>query len=283
MENLITTQNLTKEKILKIFEKADQYRGKETNKLNNKTLGMLFEKSSTRTRISFQEAMYQLGGRTIFLSKTDTQLGRGEPIKDTARVLSRYIDGTMARLHEHEKILKMKEHSNTPVINGLTDKLHPCQSLTDYYTIWRKKDLNAKVVFLGDGSNNVCHSLINTSNSLETEITVSCPVEHEPKTKEQYNLEHNPEKAVEDADVIYTDVWKSMGEKDKDTSVFKPYQVNKHLLNISNKDSMFMHCLPAHRDKEVTDEVIEGDKSIVFDQAENRLHLQKALLLELLE
>ncbi len=283
MDNLIDIRKMNRKEILNLFEKTEKERYRKTDKLDKKTLGMIFEKSSTRTRISFEEGMNQLGGNSIFLSKQDTQLGRGEPIKDTGRVLTRYLDGVMARLHGHEAMEELEKHSDVPVINGLTDKLHPCQALTDYYTIWRKKDLDANVVFLGDGGDNVCHSLINTATVLDKEITISCPSQHTPEVDGNYQVIEDPEKAVENADVIYTDVWVSMGEKGKKKKIFEPYQVNKELMSKPRSNSIFMHCLPAHRGEEVTDEVVESSRSVVFDQAENRLHLQKALLLELIE
>lgn len=282
MDNLVDIRQMNEREVLNLFEKAEKERGEKTDKLEKNTLGMIFEKPSTRTRISFEEGMNQLGGNSIFLSKRDTQLGRGEPIKDTGRVLSRYLDGIMARIHGHENMKKLEKYSDIPVINGLTDKLHPCQALTDYYTIKRKKDLDAKVVFVGDGSDNVCHSLINTATVLGKKLTVSCPPQHTPEVEGNYQVIEDPEKAVEDADVIYTDVLVSMGEEDKETSNLKSYQVTQKLMETSKKDSIFMHCLPAHRGKELTDEVMESSRSVVFDQAENRLHLQKALLLELI-
>lgn len=282
MDNLVDIRQMKEKEILDLFEKTENERGIKTDELEKKALGMIFEKPSTRTRVSFEEGMNQLGGNSIFLSKQDTQLGRGEPIKDTGRVLSRYLDGIMARLHGHKSIKKLEKYLDIPVINGLTDKLHPCQALTDYYTIKRKKGLDSKVVFLGDGSDNVCHSLINTATVLGKEITVSCPRGYKPKVKGNYEVVEDPEEAVQDADVIYTDVWVSMGEEGKKMSSFEPYQVTRKLMDKAGSESVFMHCLPAHRGKEVTDEVMESPRSIVFDQAENRLHLQKALLLELM-
>lgn len=284
MKNLKTVKDMTEKDVLNLFRKADEYRGKRNNLLKQKTLAMVFEKSSTRTRVSFETAMYQTGGEAIFLSKQASQMGRGEPIKDTARVLSRYCEGIMARVFEHQKIKKLAEYSKTPVINGLSDKYHPCQALTDYYTIWRKKDLDANVVFLGDGSDNVCHSLINTATVLGKKIKVNCPKgkEFEPRVKGNYQVIHDTQKAVRDADVVYTDVWTSMGEKGVKEEALEPYQVNKKIMNEAKENAVFMHCLPAHRGKEVTDEVMESSNSIVFDQAENRLHLQKALLLKLM-
>lgn len=285
MKNLEIVKNMTKEEVLNLFDEADEYRGKRNNLLKQKTLGMIFEKASTRTRVSFEVAMYQTGGQAIFLSKQASQLGRGEPIKDTARVLSRYCDGIMARVFEHSKIEDLVKYSDVPVINGLSDEYHPCQSLTDYYTIWRKKGLDAKVVFLGDGSDNVCHSLINTATVLGKEIVVSCPdqAKYHPKVKGNYEVIHDPHEAVSEADVVYTDVWVSMGETEEKERDLMDHQVNQEVMSKAKSDAIFMHCLPAHRGKEVTDEVMESSNSVVFDQAENRLHLQKALLLKLMK
>lgn len=284
MKNLKTVRDMTETDVLNLFRKAEEYRGKRNELLKQKTLAMIFEKASTRTRVSFETAMYQTGGEAIFLSKQASQLGRGEPIKDTARVLSRYCEGIMARVFEHEKIEELVEYSSVPVVNGLSDDYHPCQALTDYYTIWRKKGLDANVVFVGDGSDNVCQSLINTATVLGKELTVSCPNEEEylPTTQGNYSVIHDAKEAVKDADVVYADVWTSMGESGADEEKLKPYQVNGELMSRTRKDAIFMHCLPAHRGEEVTDGVMESSKSVVFDQAENRLHLQKALLLELM-
>jgi len=282
MKHLIDTRNLDEEKIKKILRDTDKFKNENPRKepLKGKEAIMVFYKSSTRTRISFEVAIRQLGGNVTFLSRQDSQLGRGETVEDTIKVLSRYNDLAIFRIHKHEDLIKMKKASNIPIINALSDLLHPCQALADIYTIKEnKKDLNGlNLVFLGDGSSNVCHSLINVSEKTGINMTASCPEEHEPSIKGSFDIERDPEKAVKNADVLYTDTWVSMGEDKKNIKSFKPYQINQNLLKNSNEDSIVMHCLPAHRNQEITDEVMDGEQSVVFDQAENRLHVQKAIL-----
>lgn len=268
--------------------------------LNGKVLGMIFEKSSTRTRVSFEIGMKQLGGDAIFLSTNDIQLGRGETVADTAKVLSRYVDAIMIRTFDHERIIELAEYADIPVINGLTDLHHPAQVLADLLTIYEhKKVLNGlKISYIGDGNNNICHSLIEGAALTGMELSIASPsgyasdpnvireaMEIGIKTDFTLNLTNSPEEAVAEADVIVTDVWTSMGQEDeKETRVkiFTPYQVNSRLCSLAKQDYIFMHCLPAHRGEEVTAEIIDGPHSVVFDEAENRLHAQKAILKNLM-
>jgi ornithine carbamoyltransferase len=270
---------------------ADSYR----EALRGKTLGMIFEKPSTRTRVSFEVGIYQLGGVGLYLSGSDLQLGRGETIADTARVLSRYVDAVMARFGAHAHVVELARHATVPVINGLSDLLHPCQALADYFTLMEKKhDLKGrKIAYVGDG-NNMCHSLIYGANKFGMDIAVATPAGMEPKAiiVKSANREakqsgsniivtHEPGSAVEGADVVYTDVWVSMGqeaEAQQKKSTLEPYRVDAALMAKAKPDAVFMHCLPAHREEEVTSEVLDGPQSIVFDQAENRLHVQKAIM-----
>lgn len=263
--------------------------------LKGKVLAMIFEKPSTRTRVSFEVAMEQLGGRALFLSRSELQLGRGETIADTARVLSRYVDGIMARVYKHSDLVELARYSSVPVINGLSDMYHPCQAVGDMLTILEKKGRfkGLKLAWVGDG-NNVAHSIMIASTMLGLDTYIATPRGYEPKrdvveAAKKYAEEsgsvlkvtNEPVEAVEGADVIYTDVWVSMGqeaEAKERLEKFKNFQVNTSLLEKAKKDVIFMHCLPAHRGYEVTDEVIDGPHSVVWDQAENRLHAQKAIL-----
>jgi ornithine carbamoyltransferase len=267
--------------------------------LAGKTLAMIFEKSSTRTRVSFEVGMTQLGGSALFLSSKDSQLGRGEPISDTAQVLSRYVDGVMIRTHGHEIIEELATYSTVPVINALTDDFHPCQALADIMTIFEVKGTfrGLKTVYVGDG-NNVAHSLLIACAKVGMDVTIATPMGYEPKqwiiqeieaickeTGAQLYVTNDPIEAVQMADVIYTDVWTSMGyeeETAKRLEDFKSFQVNEALMAYAKKDYMFLHCLPAHRGEEVSADVIDGDNSYIFDQAENRLHVQKAILVALM-
>ena len=267
----------------------------EEKPLKDKTLAMIFQKSSTRTRVSFDVGMYQLGGRAIFLSSNDLQMGRGEPIYDTAKVLSRFVDGIMIRAIKHSDVEELAEHADVPVISGLTDYEHPCQALADMLTVkehlgdWTGK----KICFVGDG-NNVCNSLLLIAPLLGMDMSVACPKGYEPddeilKTANEYADENNTEitvtddigVALENVDVVYTDVWVSMGDeaeaaqREKD---FAPFQVNSDLMGLANPGAIFMHCLPAIRGQEVTAEVIDGPQSVIFDEAESRMHAQKAVL-----
>ena len=263
--------------------------------LEGKTLAMIFQKSSTRTRVSFDVGMYQLGGRAIFLSSNDLQMGRGEPISDTAKVLSRFVDGIMIRAIEHEDVVELAKYSNVPVISGLTNLEHPCQALADMLTI--KEHFGSfkgkKICFVGDG-NNVCNSLLLIAPLLGMDMSVACPEGYEPdenilKISKNFAKDNNTEItissdiniALDNVDIVYTDVWVSMGdeaEKAKRLKDLKPYQVNKELMDIANDDAIFMHCLPAVRGQEVSADVIDGPQSVIYDEAENRLHAQKAIL-----
>ena len=262
--------------------------------LAGKTLAMIFTKSSTRTRVSFEVGMFQLGGHALFLSSRDIQIGRGEPINDTARVLSRYVDGIMIRTYSHDEVIELARCATVPVINGLTDLLHPCQVLSDLLTVreaigsWEGKTF----AWVGDG-NNMANSWINAAAELGFEIRLACPDEYGPNEeilrraqgKTHVSLHRDPAEAVSGAHVVSTDVWASMGQEDESearSAVFEGFTVDAKLMAVASDDAIFLHCLPAHRGEEVTDEVIEGPQSRVFDQAENRLHAQKALLVELM-
>ena len=260
--------------------------------LSGKTLGMIFEKSSTRTRISFEVGIYQLGGTALFLSSRDTQLGRGENISDTARVMSRYLDAIVIRTYSQEFVEEFAKFATIPVINGLTYREHPCQILSDLFTIMEKKGRceGLKVSYIGDG-NNIANSWIDAAARIPFQLSLACPEQYEPDAEilargmreaiRGITLHRDPLDAVNDADVIYTDVWTSMGqeaEKDERTKVFQSYQINSSLLARARDNAIVMHCLPAHRGEEITDEVIDGPHSVVIDQAENRLHVQKAIM-----
>ncbi|MFC7319565.1 ornithine carbamoyltransferase [Halobacillus campisalis] len=265
------------------------------NMMSGKTLGMIFEKSSTRTRVSFEVGMVQMGGHALYLNSRDIQIGRGETIADTAKVLSGYVDAIMYRTTSHEKLAELAEHATIPVINGLCDIYHPCQALADVFTILELKGRlsGVKVVYIGDG-NNVAHSLMILSAMMGMEVVVSSPKGYEPddeivekanqaakENRGSVKIEHDPMIAVQGADVIYTDVWTSMGQEEETEVRLKDladYQVNDELLKIAKEDVHFLHCLPAHREEEVTASVIDGPHSAVFQQAENRLHVQKAIL-----
>ncbi len=272
--------------------------GEFPSPLENKNLGMIFEKPSTRTRISFEVGTEHLGGHALYLSPDDLQLGRGETIADTAKVLSRYVDGIMYRAFEHDMMVELAENSSVPVINGLDDKEHPCQILADLLTIKEKKgDFNQKFVYVGDG-NNVCNSLLLGSAIVGMDMVACTPEGYEPDQEifekavelgEENGADithHNvPKEAVEDADVIYTDVWISMGdeeEEEKRKKDFEGYQINQKLVEKADDEVIVMHCLPAHRGVEITSEVLDGPHSVVFDQAENRMHAQKGLMVKLM-
>ena len=256
--------------------------------LNNRVLGMIFEKSSTRTRVSFETGMTQLGGHAIYLAPTGSQIGRGEPLKDTARVLSKMVDCIMLRTFEHEKLEEFSSYSDVPVINGLSDSFHPCQLLADLLTYIEARGSieNKNVVWLGDG-NNMCHSYMNAARIFNFQFIVSCPKEFVPNSKifesskRNTSIEHDPYKAVDGADLIVTDVWASMGKEDEQKDrkeKFMKYQVNSEIMSCAKDNALFMHCLPAHRGEEVTEDILEGPQSIVWEEAGNRLHSQKALL-----
>lgn len=268
--------------------KAMLRRGEIYEPLNNKVLAMLFEKSSTRTRVSFETGMAHFGGHALFLASRDSQLGRGEPIEDSSRVLSSMVDCIMVRTFEHEKIELFAKYSSVPVINGLTDEVHPCQLLADMQTyIEHRGDIQGKTVtWIGDG-NNMCHSYMHAAKLLDFKLNIACPQGYEPEqkfideTSDYVELISDPHKACAQADLVATDVWASMGqEEERELRIrnFKPYQVNSDLMQVARPDALFMHCLPAHRGEEVSAEVIDGKQSVAWDEAENRLHAQKALL-----
>ena len=263
-------------------------RGEHYRPLVGYSLAMVFEKSSTRTRVSFEAGMAQLGGTALFLSPRDTQLGRGEPIEDSARVLSRMVDAVMIRTFEHETLTRFAEHSRVPVINGLTDRFHPCQLLADIqtYAEHRGPIHGRRIAFIGDG-NNMCHSYINAARLFDFELRIACPPGFEPEPEilaaaaDHCTLMHEPAEAVAQADLIVTDVWASMGqesEEDQRKALFADFRVTSALMAQAQPNALFMHCLPAHRGEEVSAEVIDGPQSVVWDEAENRLHAQKALL-----
>ncbi len=298
-KDFLSISDLTREEILGLFERADYLKGllekgEIYHPLQRKTLGMIFRKSSTRTRVSFEVGMYQLGGHAIFLPSQEMQLQRGESIEDTGRVLSRYVDGILIRTFDQNEVVRLAAAATIPVINGLTDLLHPCQALSDYYTLWRrgKKLEGLKLTYLGDG-NNVCNSLILGAAKLGVRMAIANPPGYGPdkkiinkvKASGQITLLNNPLEAAKEADVLYTDVWTSMGKENEQESrrkVFKPYQLNSTLLGRAKKEVLVMHCLPVHRGEEITSEIMDGESSIVFEQAENRLHFQKALLVKLM-
>ena len=268
--------------------KSFQAQGAAHELLKNKVLAMIFEKSSTRTRVSFEAGMGQMGGSAIFLSPQDTQLGRGEPVEDTARVLSRMVDAIMVRTFEHEKIQRIADFSTVPVINALTDDYHPCQLLADMQTYQEHRgDIQGKTVaWIGDG-NNMCHSYINAARLLDFELVVACPEGYEPmpslveSNKDRVKIVRTPEQALPGASLVSTDVWASMGQEDerlRRMKDFEGFEVSLELMSIASEDALFMHCLPAHRGEEVSANVIDAPDSVVWEQAENRLHAQKALL-----
>ena len=296
MKNLLSITDI-KDDVSYIIDLAGKIKSGEIadKPLEGKTLAMIFQKSSTITRVSFDVGMYQLGGRAIFLSSNDLQMGRGEPISDTAKVLSRYVDGIMIRAVEHDDVVELAKYSDVPVISGLTNLEHPCQALADMLTIKEHfgELKGKKICFVGDG-NNVCNSLMLIAPLLEMNMSVACPENYEPDEKilkiaAKYAEENNTEvtinndinEALNNVDVVYTDVWVSMGdelEKTRREHDLKPYQVNQKLMDLANEDAIFMHCLPAIRGQEVTSQVIDGPQSVIFDEAENRLHAQKAVL-----
>ncbi|HEY8350066.1 MAG TPA: ornithine carbamoyltransferase [Clostridiales bacterium] len=304
MKHLIDLIDLSLEDIEKLFALAEKLKkelkaGIPHPLLRGKTLGMIFSKSSTRTRVSFEVGMYQLGGYAIFLSSNDIQLGRGETIHDTAKVLSHYIDGIMIRTFKHSDVLDLAKYGTIPVINGLTDLMHPCQILSDLFTVYEKKGKlkGLKLAYIGDG-NNVANSLLQGCAITGMDISVASPRGYEcdatiieqakhaaKKSGSKVVLTEDPEEAIKDADVVYTDTWISMGqeaEKEIRLKVFMPYQVDKKLFSLTKEDAMFLHCLPAYRGYEVTEDVIDGPNSNVFEEAENRLHMQKAIMVTLM-
>ncbi|WP_183163768.1 ornithine carbamoyltransferase [Alteribacter keqinensis] len=300
-KDFLTLADLSEEQLVLLLKEAAELKQKQKQGipheyLKGKTLGMIFEKSSTRTRLSFEVGMQQLGGHGIFLSSKDLQLGRGESISDTAKVLSRYVDGIMIRTFAHNKVEELATHATVPVINGLTDDHHPAQVLADLQTIieYKGRLKGLKVCFVGDGDNNMTHSLIEGAALSGMNISIASPKGYQPnesivkkalkiasKNHSAITVTEDPIEAVTNADVVVTDVWASMGDEDERAerlNVFAPYQVNEALCSHADKNFIFLHCLPAHRGEEVTASVIDGRHSVVFDEAENRLHAQKALL-----
>jgi ornithine carbamoyltransferase len=285
--------------VLSQAAKLKKHNDKSGQQLKGQTLAMIFEKSSTRTRVSFEVGMMQVGGNTIYLGQKDTQLGRGETVADTARALSRYVDGIVYRAFSNANMVELAKHASVPVVNALDDLEHPCQVMADLLTIREhKKDLQGlKLAYIGDG-NNVCNSLLLGAAVTGMNIVAATPLEYRPNAgimkkaaslakgmKASSKVIADPFKAAEGADIVYTDTWVSMGQEcdaDRKEKLLRPYQINKDLMAKAKKDCIFMHCLPAHRGSEVTGEVIDGKRSVVFDQAENRLHAQKAILLKLM-
>ncbi len=301
-KDLISVKDLTFgeiEDILNLTDKIKKDKSVFANVLAGKTLALIFQKPSNRTRVSFEVGMFELGGYSIYLGPDEINLGIRESIKDVAKTLSRYIDGIVLRTFEHKNVIDLAKFASVPVINGLSDLLHPCQALADVYTI-REKLKNIKgitLAYIGDG-NNVCNSLLHACSKVGINVNIATPKGYEPdktvlnearviaKTKKAtINLSAKPKEAVKDVDVIYTDVWTSMGQEKEDKirkKMFKKFQVNKNLVKLAKKNVLVMHCLPAHRGEEITDEVMESKNSVIFDQAENRLHVQKAILIKLL-
>lgn len=300
-KDLLSIHDLSVDEVAEILSlakelKAKQKAGIEHHLLKGKTLGMIFEKSSTRTRVSFETGMYQLGGQALFLSNRDLQLGRGEPIKDTARVLSRYLDGIMIRTFGHDRVLEMAKWASVPVINALTDLLHPCQVLTDLLTIQEYKGKNLKglkMAYVGDG-NNMTNSYMYGCAKAGMTFVAATPEDYKPdpevtknaiedakQTGASISLVTDPKEAVKDADIVVTDTWASMGqeaEHEMRKKIFAPYQVNAELLKGADKRVIVMHCLPAYRGEEITEDVFEANADVIFDEAENRLHTQKAIM-----
>ncbi len=300
MKHLLKLGDYSEKDILSILNLADQLKyekkhGIEHHHLKGKTLGMIFAKSSTRTRVSFEVGMYDLGGSALFLSNANTQLGRGEPVEDTARVLSRYLDGIMIRTFDQEEVETLAQYGSIPIINGLTDYAHPCQVLADLMTIREFKNTfkGKKLTFIGDG-NNMCNSLIVGCIKVGMDVAVACPTGYEPDADivawanetGKFTLTTDIFEAAKDADVLYTDVWASMGEEseaEERKKIFNGYQINSDLMAVAKSDAMVLHCLPAHREEEITAEVFEAHANEIFEEAENRLHAQKAVLVKLMK
>jgi ornithine carbamoyltransferase len=299
-KNLLTIGDLSVGEVATIMDVARKIKKKqkdgETHKyLSGKTLGMIFHKASTRTRVSFEVGFWQLGGHPLYLNEAATQMGRGEEMRDTARVLSRYVDGIMIRTFGHNIVEELAKYATVPVINGLTDKFHPCQALTDIFTFMEHKGTikGRKLVYVGDG-NNMAHSLMLACAKTGVHFVCASPKDYEPdpailaraqllgeETGCSINVTEDPMKAAENADALYTDVWASMGMEQEQSirqEALSDYQINKYLLKAAKPDAIVMHCLPAHRGEEITDEVMESSQSVIFDQAENRLHVQKAIM-----
>ncbi len=292
--DFLTLSDITPEEFAALLERAAALKAgtdSQARPLTGRSIGLLFDKTSTRTRISFQTGIYQLGAQAIYINAQELQLGRGETIEDTARVLSRYLHGIVLRTYAHTNIERLAANATIPVINGLTDLHHPCQALADMLTIKEKKGRlrGVRLVYVGDG-NNVANSLIEAALPTGVELVLACPRGYEPDNRiytrvvsggGQVRIVTDPEEAVQDADVLYTDVWISMGQErevERRKKIFRGYQINRRLVSLAKPDAIVMHCLPAHRGEEITDDVLDSPQSVVIDQAENRLHTQKALL-----
>ena len=299
MKHFLKLADLSKEEIVEILDLADKLKyekrnGIEHHLLKGKTLGMIFQKSSTRTRVSFEVGMFDLGGSALFLSPRDLQIGRGEVVQDTARVLSRFLDGIMIRTFEQKEVEDFASYGDIPIINGLTDYCHPCQVLADLMTIREKKGNleGLKMCYVGDG-NNMANSLIAGGIKMGMEVSIACPEGYEPDAEimkwasenGKFTCTPDIKKAAKGADVLYTDVWASMGqeeESEKRAIIFKDYQINSDLMKVANEGAMVLHCLPAHRGEEITGEIIEAHADEIFEEAENRLHAQKAVMVKLM-
>ena len=300
MKHLLKMLDLSKEEILDILNLADQLKyenknGIEHHILKGKTLGMIFQKSSTRTRVSFETGMYQLGGQALFLSNRDLQIGRGEPVQDTARVLSRYLDGIMIRTFEQKEVEDLAKYGSIPIINGLTDFCHPCQVLADLMTIreFKGRFEGLKMCYIGDGDN-MANSLIVGGLKVGMEVSIACPKDYQPAAEvlefakgygDKFSMTDVPLEAAKDADVLFTDVWTSMGEEaetEKRKIAFKGYQINDDIMAVAKADAMVQHCLPAHREEEITEKVFEAHANEIFEEAENRLHAQKAVMVKVM-
>ncbi len=300
MKHLLKLQDLSKEEIIQILDLADQLKyerkhGIPHKHLEGKSIGLIFQKSSTRTRVSFETGIYQLGGQPLFLSSRDLQIGRGEPVQDTARVLSRYLDGIMIRTYEQKEVKDLAEYGSVPVINGLTDYCHPCQVLADLMTIREKFMVleGLKLVYIGDG-NNMTNSLIVGGLTMGMKVAVATPQDYRPDEEIMAWAEQNPDftwttspqEAIKDADVVYTDTWASMGQEEEKAireKAFAGYQVNSELMKLAKDTAMVQHCLPAYRGQEITEDVFEAHADEIFEEAENRLHAQKAVMVTLLK
>ncbi len=298
-KDLISIHHYTAEDVAEIFALAKEMKAEPErfhDALRGKTLGMIFEKSSTRTRVSFEVGMFQLGGHALFLSSRDIQLGRGETIYDTAKVLSRYLDGIMARTFAHKTVTELAQYASVPVINGLTDLLHPCQGLTDYFTAWEKfggELKGRKIAWIGDG-NNMAHSLMFGASKVGMNIAVATPSGYGPDEEvlamaqadadmagTRIEITNSIEEAARDADIIETDVWTSMGQEEESAKRlrdFEGWQITPAVMSLAKEEAIFMHCLPAHRGEEVAAEVVDSPQSVIYDEAENRLHVQKAVM-----
>ncbi|BCX82566.1 ornithine carbamoyltransferase [Methylomarinovum caldicuralii] len=288
--HFLTLRDLSPQELRHLIDRAIALKALKApyEPLRNKLLGMIFEKASTRTRVSFEAGIVQLGGAAVFLSPRDSQLGRGEPLEDTARVMSRMVDLIVLRTHRHDTVVHFANHSAVPVINGLTDRFHPCQLLADVQTyVEHRGDIRGrKVAWIGDG-NNMCQSYINAAVLFDFHLHIACPSGYEPEAQlvaeagDHVTLGHDPKAAARDADLVVTDVWASMGQEEEQQqriAAFRDFQVTPALMALAKPDALFMHCLPAHRGEEVAAEVLEGPQSVVWDEAENRLHAQKALM-----